>query len=70
VAETLVIGSATALPLGVPLMFILALAVNGFKTQNPMLYLYSMLIFIVYFIALITVMLILSRRSKRFLANK
>ncbi len=70
VAETLVIGSATALPLGIPLMFILALAVNGFKTQNPMLYLYSMLIFIVYFIVLITVMLILSRRSKRLLTNR
>ena len=64
VAENLVLGSAVALPLGVPLMFILALAVNGYKTQNPMLYLYSMLIFIAFFIVLLAAMLLMSRRRK------
>ncbi len=64
VAENIVLGSAVALPLGVPLMFILALAVNGYKTQNPMLYLYSMLIFIGFFIILLVAMLLMSRRRE------
>ena len=70
VAENMVIGSATALPLGIPLMLILALAVNGFKTQNQMLYLYSMIIFIAYFIVLIIVMLMMSRRLRRLATDK
>ena len=62
-AENLVLGSAVALPLGVPLMFILGLAVNGYTTNNPMLYFYSLIIFIAFFLALLLIMLL--RRKKR-----
>ncbi|MDZ7836680.1 MAG: hypothetical protein U5N58_01370 [Actinomycetota bacterium] len=34
-AENLVLGSAVALPLGIPLMFILGLAVSGYRNGNP-----------------------------------
>ncbi|MFO7928745.1 MAG: sodium/glutamate symporter [Candidatus Humimicrobiaceae bacterium] len=63
-AENLVFGSAVALPLGVPLMFILGLAVSGFSANNPMFYLYSLIIFIVFFAVLLFLMLWRSRRIK------
>jgi glutamate:Na+ symporter, ESS family len=50
-AENLVLGSAVALPLGVPMMFILGLAINGYRTGNPMQYFYTLIIFI-YFLLL------------------
>jgi ESS family glutamate:Na+ symporter len=62
-AEDLVLGSGVALPIGVPLFFVLGMAVNGYKTQNPMLYLYSMLIFIGFFGTLLAILLI--RRKAR-----
>jgi glutamate:Na+ symporter, ESS family len=60
--EDLVLGSGIALPLGIPLMLVLGLAVNGFKTNNPMLYLYAMLIFIAFFGILLTILMV--RRAK------
>ena len=67
-AENLVLGSGVALPLGVPLMFVLGIAVNGFKIKNPMLYLYAMLIFIAFFIVLMAVLLI--RRKAKIILKK
>jgi len=62
--EDLVLGSGIALPLGIPLMLVLGLAVNGSKTKNPMLYLYSMLIFIVFFGVLMAILLIRKKAKK------
>jgi ESS family glutamate:Na+ symporter len=62
VAENIVIGSAVALPLGIPLMFILGLAVTGHSANKPILYLYSLLIFIVYLAVLLFILL---RRRKK-----
>ena len=62
VAENIVIGSAVALPLGVPLMFILGLAVTGHSANKPILYLYSLLIFIAYLAVLLFILL---RRRKK-----
>ena len=63
VAENMVLGSAVALPLGVPLMFILGMAINGYKTNNPKLYFYTQLIFIVFFTVLLLLMVI--RRKQK-----
>jgi glutamate:Na+ symporter, ESS family len=63
--EDLVLGSGVALPLGVPLMLVLGVAVNGFKTKNPMLYLYSILIFIAFFAVLMAVILIRKKPGKK-----
>jgi len=62
-AENLVLGSAVALPLGVPLMFILGMAINGYRVKNPMLYLYTMLIFVVFFTVLLLI-LVVKRKHK------
>jgi len=62
VAENIVIGSAVALPLGIPLMFILGLAVTGYSANKPILYLYSLLIFIAYLAVLLFILL---RRRKK-----
>ena len=64
-AEDLVLGSGVALPLGVPLMFVLGIAVNGYKTKNPMLYLYAMLIFIVFFAVLLSILLVRRKTAKK-----
>jgi glutamate:Na+ symporter, ESS family len=62
-AENLVLGSAVALPLGVPLMFILGLAINGYRVKNPMLYLYTMIIFIAFFTVLLLIMVVKRKRN-------
>ncbi len=62
--EDLVLGSGVALPLGVPLMFVLGIAVNGYKTNNPMLYLLAMVIFIVFFAILLAILLIRRKPGK------
>jgi len=63
-AENLVIGSAVALPLGIPLMFILGLAVSGYETENPMLYVYSLVIFCAFLAVLLFLLLWRTRRKK------
>ena len=63
-AENLVLGSAVALPLGVPMMFILGMAVNGYRTGNAMQYFYTLIIFILFFVALLLIMLFW-RKNKR-----
>jgi len=65
VSENLVLGGAVALPLGVPLMFVLGFAVTGYTAGKPLFYFYSLGIFIVYLSAILTFLLIRSRRRKK-----
>ena len=65
VPENLVLGGAVALPLGVPLMFVLGFAVTGYTAGKPLFYFYSLGIFIVYLGAILTFLLIRSRRRKK-----
>ncbi|MBN2073902.1 MAG: sodium:glutamate symporter [Actinobacteria bacterium] len=64
VPENLVLGGAVALPLGVPLMFIMGLAIKGHTSQNPLLYVYSLIIFSLYLAAILIYLMIRSRRMK------
>jgi len=64
VPENLVLGGAVALPLGVPLMFVLGFAVTGHTAGKPLFYFYSLGIFIVYLGAILAFLLIRSRRRK------
>ena len=63
-AEDLVLGSGVALPLGIPLFFVLGIAVNGYKTDNPLLYLYALGIFIVFFAVLLIILMIRRKAQK------
>jgi len=65
VPENLVLGGAVALPLGVPLMFVLGFAVTGYTAGKPLFYFYSLGIFILYLGAILTYLLIRSRRRKK-----
>ncbi len=65
VPENLVLGGAVALPLGVPLMFVLGFAVTGHTAGKPLFYFYSLGIFIVYLGAILAFLLIRSRRRKK-----
>ena len=65
VPENLVLGGAVALPLGVPLMFVLGFAVTGYSSGKPVFYFYSLGIFILYLGAILAYLLIRSRRSKK-----
>ncbi len=64
VPENIVLGGAIALPLGVPPMFILGLAVEGYSAQRPVFYFYALAIFIIYLAAILTYLLLKSRRKK------
>jgi len=62
-AENLVLGSAVALPLGLPLMFLLGFAVTGYTAGKPEFYFYTLGIFVLYMAILLAVML--WKRKKR-----
>jgi len=64
VPENLVLGGAVALPLGVPLMFVLGFAVTGYTSGRPLFYFYSLGIFVLYLGAILAYLLIRSRRKK------
>ncbi len=64
-AEDPVLGSGVALPLGIPLFFVLGIAVNGYKTNNPMLYLYALGIFIAFFAVLLIIIIVRKKPSKK-----
>ena len=66
VAENLVLGSASGLFMGFPLMAILALPILGYEQNKPIIYLYTILAFIVY-IAILYLYMYLSvkRRDKK-----
>jgi ESS family glutamate:Na+ symporter len=64
VPENLVLGGAIALPLGIPLMFILGFAVTGYTAGRPIFYFYALGIFILYLAGVLTYLLLRSRRKK------
>ncbi len=64
VPENLVLGGAVALPLGVPLMFVLGFAVTGYTAEKPLFYFYALAIFVLYLAGILTYLLIRSRRKK------
>ena len=64
VPENLVLGGAVALPLGVPLMFILGFAVTGYSADRPIFYFYALGIFCLYLAGILTYLLVKSRKKK------
>ncbi len=64
VPENLVLGGAVALPLGIPLMFILGFAVTGYTTERPVFYFYALAIFSLYLAGILAYLLIRNRRKK------
>lgn len=64
VPENLVLGGAVALPLGIPLMFILGFAVTGYTAGKPVFYFYALGIFCIYLGVILTYLLVKSRRKK------
>ncbi len=63
-ARNLVFGSGTALLFGFPLMLLLNVPTLGFKNGNPVMYLYTMIGLVVYFIFLLVLMGIFRRRRQ------
>jgi ESS family glutamate:Na+ symporter len=64
VPENLVLGGAVALPLGVPLMFVLGFAVTGYTAGRPVFYFYALGIFCIYLAAVLVYLLLRSRRKR------
>jgi len=64
VPENLVLGGAVALPLGIPLMFILGFAVTGYSAGKPIFYFYALGIFALYLAGVLAFLLVRSRRKK------
>jgi glutamate:Na+ symporter, ESS family len=67
VPENLVLGGAVALPLGIPLMLILSFAVTGYTAGKPLFYFYALGLFCIYLGAILTYLLVKSRRKKEVL---
>lgn len=65
VAENLVIGSATGLMLGFPLMILLTIPILGYTQDKPLYYLYTILAFSAYLLGLYGYLYISVKRSKR-----
>lgn len=64
VPENLVLGGAVALPLGVPLMFVLGFAVTGYTADRPVFYFYALGIFSLYLAGVLLYLMLRSRRKK------
>ncbi|MBN2851785.1 MAG: sodium:glutamate symporter [Clostridia bacterium] len=65
VAKHLVLGSGVGLLFGFPLLILLGVPITGYALGNNMYYLYTMIGFIVYFIALLFLMRLNKRRELR-----
>jgi glutamate:Na+ symporter, ESS family len=65
VPENLVLGGAVALPLGIPLMFILGLAVTGYSAGKPVFYFYAMGLFIIYLAGILIYLLLKNKRVRQ-----
>jgi ESS family glutamate:Na+ symporter len=63
--ENLVLGSASAIAIGAPLLLILNIPVVGWVQGQPIMYLYTMLILVVYFAVLTAVLAYRTRRNRR-----
>ncbi len=68
VPENIVLGSAIALPLGIPMMFVLGFAVTGYSAGRPIFYIYSLIIFAVYLAVLLAILLV--KRKKKAVRQK
>jgi ESS family glutamate:Na+ symporter len=64
VAEDLVLGSAIAAPLGIPLMVALSQPIIGYKTGNPMYYWITFGSITLYVIIIMTIMLYRAKKSR------
>jgi len=64
VAEDLVLGSAIAAPLGIPLMVALSQPIIGFKTGNPIYYLITFLAMFAYVVVIMTIMLLRAKKAR------
>jgi len=64
VAEDLVLGSAVAAPLGIPLMVALSQPIIGYKTGNPIYYLITFIAILAYVLIIMTIMLLRARKAK------
>jgi len=64
VAKNLVLGSAIAAPLGIPLMVALSQPIIGYKTGNPMYYWITFGSITLYVIIIMTIMLSKAKKSK------
>jgi ESS family glutamate:Na+ symporter len=67
VAEDLVLGSAIAAPLGIPLMVALSQPIIGYKTGNPIYYLIT---FVAIFAYVLIIMIIMLNRARKARLNK
>ncbi|WP_139904910.1 sodium/glutamate symporter [Clostridium thermarum] len=67
-AENLVLGSASGLLFGLPLLAILNIPVMGYVNKQPLMYLYTLLALILYFIIILT--LLLAKRNRKSLSMK
>jgi len=65
VPENLVLGGAVALPLGIPLMFILGLAVTGYSAGKPVFYFYAIGIFTIYLAGILAYLLLKNKRGRQ-----
>lgn len=62
-AENLVMGSASAMMFGVPLLLLLNVPVVGYVQNEPIMYLYTLLALLAYFVVLIGVLLYRTRKT-------
>ena len=62
--ENMVMGSATALMFGFPLLLILNIPIIGYVQHQPELYIYTFLLLLVYFIVLLGLLLYRTRTKK------
>lgn len=63
--ENLVVGSASAILFGFPLLLALNIPVIGYVQQQPILYLYTLLLLAMYFAILLAILLYRTRKSKQ-----
>ncbi|HCX02885.1 MAG TPA: hypothetical protein DHM42_00240 [Clostridiales bacterium] len=64
VAEDLVLGSAIAAPLGIPLMVALSQPIIGYKTGNPIYYLITFVAIFAYVLIIMIIMLLRARKGR------
>lgn len=69
VAQNLVLGSAVAAPLGIPLMALLGLPIIGFTENNPIYYYITFFGIFIYMLGMIVIAFIKKKKEKKLSAN-
>lgn len=64
VAENLVLGSAVGLMFGLPLMMILNIPIVGYVQQNPTMYMYTLITFVLYLGLILLLLRFINRKSR------